>query len=145
MFNKIKAIVSSYAAKKALPAFWGFLVPPLYLFLWVYILKLAQAWLGIYDFDSRTIAVLSLPILFFGAISKSTSWSIGGEKGIKGDTLGKYIKFGAGGKTPWDYTAYFDSDDKGEIKLDGSEKLIAIMHKDVLSNEHEAGKNTMGS
>ena len=74
---------------------WIFITPIVYLLIWVMIIKFAKS-LGL-QIDGVFIFV-SLAILFFGVISKSTSWSIGHEKfGIKGDSTSKKVEFCADG------------------------------------------------
>lgn len=74
---------------------WKFITPIIYLLTWVLIVKFAQS-LGL-PIDG-TFLFVSLVILFFGIISKSTSWSIGHEKfGIKGDSTSKKVEFCADG------------------------------------------------
>jgi hypothetical protein len=74
---------------------WKFITPIVYLLVWVLIIKFAK------DLGLQTDGVfifVSLVILFFGIISKSTSWSIGHEKfGIKGDSTSKKVEFCADG------------------------------------------------
>jgi uncharacterized membrane protein YhdT len=119
---------------------WRFIVPLIYLFAWFYALSLAKKWMGLFPYDPNILATLSLPILFIGVLSKSTTWSIGGEKGIKGDTLGKYIKFGFGGEHPWDYTAYVSDDEKTIDKIKESEDIARWINKCVLANEKDKQK-----
>ena len=72
-----------------------FIAPLVYLLLWVLIIKLAKV-LEL-QIDGIFLSI-SLAILFFGVISKSTSWSIGHDKFvIKGDSTSKKVEFCADG------------------------------------------------
>lgn len=74
---------------------WSFFTPIIYLFIWILLIKFA-GFLGLRIDNS--FLIISLIILFFGTLSKSTSWSIGHEKfGIKGDSTSKKIEFCADG------------------------------------------------
>lgn len=91
---------------------WKFLVPVLYLLLWIAMLGIAQKLLGPEIISNNYFLGISLIILFMGIISQSTSWSVGGDKGIKGDSLGKYVEFHSGAKFPWDYKYYTANPEK---------------------------------
>ena len=81
--------------KKLIKVLWIFFEPIAYLLIWILLIKLAKS-LGL-SIDG-TFLLISLIILFFGIISKSTAWSIGHEKfGIKGDSTSKKIEFCADG------------------------------------------------
>jgi len=68
-----------------------------------------------------TFLFVSLVILFFGIISKSTSWAIGHEKfGIKGDSTSKKVEFCADGVGT---IKIFDDD------MESREKLMKVAGK----------------
>lgn len=110
--------------KVILKGFWNFSVPILYLFAWIVMLKLAKEWLGSDVLENNLFLVTTLVIIFMGIITKSTSWSIGGEKGIKGDSLGKYVEFHSGGNPPWDYKLFIENENTAKDKVEGSEKIV---------------------
>lgn len=110
--------------KVILKGLWDFSVPILYLFFWITMLKLAKEWLGSDILDNNLFLVITLVIIFMGIISKSTSWSIGGDKGIKGDSLGKYVEFHSGGNPPWDYKLFIEDEQEAKAKIESSEKIV---------------------
>jgi len=61
-------------------------IPLIYLLFW-YLIPIS-----LFGKENVNISVLiytALPVIFIGVISKQTTWSIGGEKGIKGDNIGR--------------------------------------------------------
>lgn len=111
---------------------WKFLVPVLYLLLWILILGIARKFLGPEILENNLFLSISLVILFMGIISQSTTWSVGGNKGIKGDSLGKYVEFHSGAKLPWDYKYYTE---KPEQAIEKSEKIMKDVNVEIIKNE----------
>lgn len=111
---------------------WKFLVPILYLLAWVLILRIAKDLLGMGILDNNFFLSISLVILFMGIISRSTTWSVGGDKGIKGDSLGKYVEFHSGAKYPWDYKYYTE---KPEEAIKKSEDQMQTINIKAFENE----------
>lgn len=124
-------IQKSKPLKVILKELWGFSAPILYLLFWIVILKLAKEWLGDDILDNNLFLVITLVIIFMGIISKSTSWSIGGEKGIKGDSTSKKAEFCVDG-----VCTIKVSDNEPDVK----EKLVSEMGKTVI----DIVKNTKG-
>jgi len=65
------------------------ITPLIYLFLWYAIPTLI---FGKDSLDIITLTLTALPVIFIGVISRQTSWSIGGDKGIKGDNIGRKVR-----------------------------------------------------
>lgn len=63
--------------------------PLIYLFLWYAIPVFI---LGKDNLDITALTLSALPVIFIGIISRQTSWSIGGDKGIKGDNIGRKVR-----------------------------------------------------
>lgn len=95
-------------------------------------LALSKKWLSDEILDNNLFLVITLVIIFIGIISKSTSWSVGGEKGIKGDSLGKYVEFHSGAKFPWDYKYYTDNP---EDAIRRSEEKMREVNIEAIKNE----------
>ncbi len=112
--------------------FWKFILPILYLLIWILLLKLSKEILGVEILNNNLFLIISLVIIFIGIISSSTSWSIFGDKGIKGDSLGKYIDFHSGGNPPWDYKMYFSDEKDARAKIESSEKIVEMINKKVV-------------
>lgn len=101
--NKIKNVVKSA---------WVFLAPVIYLFIWILLIRFARD-LGL-PTDGYFLTI-TLIILFFGILSKSTSWSIGHEKfGVKGDSTSKKVEFCADGIGT---IKIFDDNSDDKVKL----------------------------
>jgi len=64
-------------------------IPLFYVYCWY---AIPVYLLGKENIDVMALIVTALPVMFIGVISKQTSWSIGGNKGIKGDNIGKRVK-----------------------------------------------------
>ncbi len=111
---------------------WNFLVPVIYLLFWIFLLFLAKELLGSDILNNNYFLSISLIILFIGIISRSTSWSVGGDNGIKGDSLGKYVEFHSGAKYPWDYKYYTE---KPEDAIEKSEKQMQEVNTKGIENE----------
>lgn len=62
------------------------IIPLIYLFFW-YVIPISL--FGKENVDVTILVYTALPVIFIGVISKQTTWSIGGEKGIKGDNIGR--------------------------------------------------------
>lgn len=99
----------------------NFIIPIFYLFVWYFIPFLL---FGTENIDMYTLTLTALPVLFIGLLSKQTSWSVGGENGIKGDNIGKKIKASL--------------DRRGSFEIDGydidNEKVDDII-KSISKNE----------
>lgn len=63
--------------------------PLIYLFLWYAIPAFI---FGKDNLDVTTLTLSALPVIFIGVISRQTSWSIGGDKGLKGDNIGRKVR-----------------------------------------------------
>lgn len=72
-----------------LDIFLRILTPLIYLFFWY---ELPLLLLGKEKVDATVLITLALPVMFIGVISKQTTWSIGGDKGIKGDNIGRKVR-----------------------------------------------------
>lgn len=112
-----------------------FLSPIFYLFAWIILLWLARNLLGDNILSNWMFMIISLAIMFIGIISRSTSWSIFGDKGIKGDSLGRYVDFHSGGNPPWDYKIFISDEEKAKNKLEFSEKIVEKINMKVVENE----------
>ena len=124
MTNKKEAIVTQ-------------LLPLFYLLIWVLCLGLAYHLLGQQIVGSPVFITSSLAILFIGVVSKSTSWSIGGNNGIRGDSLGKYVEFHSGGNPPWNYKLFTDNAKEGIEKVELSERGVVEINKIVADTERQ--------
>lgn len=65
------------------------ITPLIYLYLWYAIPTYV---FGKENIDILALTVSALPVIFIGVISRQTSWSIGGEKGLKGDNIGRKVR-----------------------------------------------------
>ncbi len=74
---------------KLLDSLLKIVTPLVYLCLWYAIPTII---FGKENVDVLTLTISALPVIFIGVISRQTSWSIGGEKGIKGDNIGKKVR-----------------------------------------------------
>jgi len=63
--------------------------PLIYLYLWYLI---PTSVFGKENVDITALTLSALPVIFIGVISRQTSWSIGGDKGIKGDNIGRKVR-----------------------------------------------------
>lgn len=111
---------------------WKFLAPAIYLLIWIGILEIAKILFGPKILENNFFLGITLIILFMGIISRSTSWSVGGDKGIKGDSLGKYVEFHSGAKFPWDYKYYTDDPEKA---IKESENKMKKINTEAFKNE----------
>lgn len=99
-----------------------FFTPVIYIFIWILLIKFA-GFLGLKVDD--TFLIISLIILFFGTVSKSTSWAIGHDKfGVKGDSTSKKIEYCADGIGT---IKIFDDD------LDARKELMVAATKEIIS------------
>ena len=64
-------------------------VPLVYLYLW-YAIPIYL--FGKESIDANTLILSALPVIFISVISRQTTWSIGGEQGIKGDNIGRKVR-----------------------------------------------------
>lgn len=112
-----------------------FITPIIYLLCWIILLGLGKFLLGEVIVGNSVFIISSLAILFIGIIAKSSSWSIGGNNGIKADTLGKYLEFHSGGNPPWDYKIYIQDENESINKLKESEEIVENINMKVVKNE----------
>lgn len=114
---------------------WGTIQPIIYFIVWLLGVRFLSEWVNLNTPTGVTIALLSLAVLFIGVLAKATNWSIGGEKGIKADTLGKYLEFKSGGNPPWEYRIYPENFEQALQKLKESEKESKKINEIVAETE----------
>jgi hypothetical protein len=96
------------------------ITPLVYLIFWYMIPVIV---FGKENVDIKTLTLLALPVIFIGVISRQTSWSIGGDKGIKADNIGR--------------KARATIDRKGSFEFEGiemTEKKVEAIIKSVKNN-----------
>lgn len=71
--------------KKVFDELMRIVVPVIYLYFW-YMIPISL--LGSKNVNTDSLIIGALPVIFIGLLSRQTSWSVGGEKGIKGDNIG---------------------------------------------------------
>lgn len=102
-----------------LSGFFRVIVPLLYVYCWYAIPALI---FGKDKVDPLTLTLTALPVMFIGVISRQTTWSIGGDKGIKGDNIGKKVQA--------------TIDRKGSFNLQGVEMNEYMIKSVIESVEH---------
>ena len=83
--------------------------------LWLVSLFLANLFLTDQIIVNPFFLLGTLTIALMGSFSQFTSWSIGGEKGVKADSLGKYTQFSGNFKEK-SFTFKIYSNEDNEMK-----------------------------
>ncbi len=95
------------------------ITPLVYLYLWY---AIPTSIFGRENIDITALTISALPVIFIGVISRQTSWSIGGDKGIKGDNIGKKVRATIDRKGSFEFEGIDMNDKKVEVVIESVTK-----------------------